>query len=63
MQVELRDGESFEGMLKRFKTGVMHAGILQDYKRHSVYVPPSEKRRRKAEQARRRALKARRRMR
>ena len=63
MQVQLREGETFEGMLKRFKTGVMHAGIMQEYKRHSVYIPPSEKRRRKAEQARRRHQRARHRMR
>ncbi|MBI3978312.1 MAG: 30S ribosomal protein S21 [Chloroflexi bacterium] len=58
MQVEIRDGESFEGLLKRFKAGVMNAGILSDYKRHSVYSSPSEQRRRKLEQARRRARKA-----
>lgn len=61
MQVEIREGEPFEKMLARFKTGVMRAGILRDYKRHSVYSPPSEKRRRKEKEALRRRLKAHRR--
>ena len=54
MQVAVREGESFEGLLKRFKAGMMVSGILQDFKRHATYVSPSEKRRRKAERARRR---------
>ncbi|TAK34978.1 MAG: 30S ribosomal protein S21 [Chloroflexota bacterium] len=57
MQVAAREGESFEGLLKRFKSAMMLSGILQDYKRHATYVPPSEKRRRKAERARRRMTK------
>ena len=61
MQVEMREGESFEKMLARFKTGMTRSGILKDYKRHSVYMSPSEKRRRKAQEAARRARKVRRR--
>ena len=61
MQVEMREGEPFESMLARFKSGVIRAGILKDYKTHSVYTPPSEKRRRKAKEALRRKLKAHRR--
>jgi small subunit ribosomal protein S21 len=53
MEVRLRDGESFESMLRRFKTGVEKEGILSDYKRHQSYMSKSEKIRAKMKRAQR----------
>ncbi len=54
--VRLREGESFESLLKRFRKAVMRDGILQDYKRHMVYEKPSERRKKARMAARRRWL-------
>ncbi len=53
--VRLREGESFESLLKRFRKVVARDGILQDVKRHQFYEKPSE-RRKKERLARRRRL-------
>lgn len=45
--VELRDGESIESALRRFKREIERDGILTDYKKHTRYEKPSEKRKRK----------------
>ncbi len=59
MQVYLRDGESFESLLKRFKSGVAKHGILSEYKRHQSFVSKAERVRAKAKKAeRKRAIKA-----
>ncbi len=44
LYVEIKDGESFESALKRFKKFVEMEGILSEYKRHLRYTPPSEER-------------------
>lgn len=44
--VELRDGESFENMLRRFNTGVLKAHTLSEVKRRRFFVPKSEQLRR-----------------
>ncbi len=54
--VRLRDGESFESLMKRFRKAVARDGILQEVKRKSVYEKPSEKRKREMLAARRRLL-------
>lgn len=43
-----REGEPFEGLLKRFKKQVQMEKILSDYKRHRFYEKPSQVRKRKA---------------
>lgn len=62
MSVELRPGEPFEGLLKRFRKEVAKSRILSTYRRKRWYTPPSEERRlakKKAERrARRRMLRA-----
>ena len=62
MSVDMRPGESFEGLLKRFRKEVAKSRILSTYRRKRWFTPPSEERRlaqKKAERrARRRALRA-----
>jgi small subunit ribosomal protein S21 len=54
----IRDGEPFEGALKRFSRKVLQAGILSEAKRRRHYEPPSVKRKRKTEARRRKLRKA-----
>ncbi|MFZ5918115.1 MAG: 30S ribosomal protein S21 [Chloroflexota bacterium] len=54
-KVELRHGESLEGLLKRFKKEVIKSGTLQSLKRKRWYVSPSEARREAKKRAIRRA--------
>ena len=44
--VELRDNESLESLLRRFKRQLQLQGVLEEAKRHERYEKPSEKRRR-----------------
>ena len=53
--IEVRDGESFESFMRRFRRACEKAGVLRDYKRHEYYEKPSEKRKRKMIEARRKA--------
>lgn len=39
--VALREGESIESLLSRFKREVIQTGILEEYKEHQVFVKPS----------------------
>ena len=55
MTVELRSGESFEGLLKRFRKEVAKARILSTYRRNRWFTPPSEERRLAKKKAERRA--------
>ena len=52
--VERREGEDPESLIKRFKKKVSKSGILQDLKKKSFYVKPSEYRKKKSLDARRR---------
>lgn len=53
--VVLRDGESQDGLLKRFRKEVMQERILSDARRKRWYISPSEMRRIKKQRAIRRA--------
>ncbi len=55
--VEAREGESFEGLLKRFKNEVAADRVLQQYKEHSRF----ETKRAKLQRKRARVLRAQRR--
>jgi len=55
--VMIRQGESFEGALKRFKKECEKAGILYEMRKREHYEKPSVKRKKKALAARKRALK------
>ena len=54
MHVEPRDGESFDQMLRRFKTSIDKSGILREYKRKRYFKTNSELQRDKAKAAARR---------
>lgn len=53
-EVHVKEGESIENALKRFKKKIQKAGILSEIKRRERYEKPSVKRKRKSEAARKR---------
>jgi len=46
-EVRVREGESFESLLKRFTTRVQHEGILREIKRRRHFEKPGIMRKRK----------------
>lgn len=50
-KVILRENESFDSLMKRFKKKVQDDGIAQELKRREYYLSPSQKRKRKSELA------------
>ena len=54
--VHIRDDESFEGALRRFKRKCEKSGILTELKKRQHYEKPSVKRKRKAIQARKKMM-------
>ena len=55
--IRVRENDSFEGALKRFKKQCEKAGILSEVKKREHYEKPSVKRKKKALAARKRAMK------
>lgn len=55
--IRLRDGEAFEGALRRFKKQCEKAGILSDVRKREHYEKPSVRRKKKAVAARKRLSK------
>jgi small subunit ribosomal protein S21 len=58
--VRVRDKESFENALKKFKKQCEKEGILSEIKKREHYDKPSVKKKKKAIAARKRAIKRRR---
>jgi small subunit ribosomal protein S21 len=54
--VHVREEESFENALRRFKRKCEKAGVLTELKKRQHYEKPSVKRKRKAVQARKKML-------
>lgn len=54
--VHVREEESFENALRRFKRKCEKAGVLTELKKRQHFEKPSVKRKRKAIQARKKAL-------
>ena len=50
-EVIVKDGESLESALKRFKRSCAKAGIVAEVRRREAYESPSVKRRKKSEAA------------
>ncbi|MFP4465508.1 MAG: 30S ribosomal protein S21 [Candidatus Goldiibacteriota bacterium] len=46
-EIMLKDNESLDEAMKRFKKKVQDAGILQEMKKREYYDPPSVKRKQK----------------
>ncbi len=55
--VKVREGESFESALRRFKKSCEKAGILSDVKKREHFEKPSVAKKKKSMAARKRALK------
>lgn len=55
-KVEVRDNESLESALRRFKKQLQRDGTLQEARRKSRYEKPSDRRRRERNARRRRIL-------
>lgn len=55
--VRIKEGESFESAIKRFKKQCEKAGILSEIRKREHYDKPSVKRKKKAIAARKRAMK------
>ena len=55
--VRVKENESFESALKRFKKQCEKAGILSDVKKREHYEKPSVRRKKKALVARKKAMK------
>ena len=55
--VILREGESFESAVRRFKKQCEKAGILMDIRKREFYENPSIRRKKKSAQARKRGIK------
>jgi small subunit ribosomal protein S21 len=55
--VRIKEGESFENALKRFKKQCEKAGILSEIRKREHYEKPSVKRKKKMLAARKRAMK------
>ena len=54
--IRVKENESFESALRRFKKKCEKAGVLADLRRHQHFEKPSVKRKRKAIQARKKML-------
>jgi small subunit ribosomal protein S21 len=51
-EVRLQEGEPLENALRRFKRKVQQDDTIKEFKRHSYYLKPGEKRRMKQALAR-----------
>lgn len=54
--VQVRDDESFESALRRFKRKVEKSGVLTELRKRQHFEKPSVKRKRKAIQAKKKIL-------
>jgi len=54
MGVKVRDNESLDNALKRFKRDCQRSGVLQEVRKREHYEKPSVKRKKKSEAARKR---------
>jgi ribosomal protein S21 len=55
MQVRLRDGESFDSLLRRFKSAVQQGGVIREFKQHQSFMSRGERERAKAKRAQRKS--------
>ena len=53
-EVKLKEGESLDSALRRFKRQVARTGVLAELRKREHYEKPSVKRKKKAEAARKR---------
>jgi small subunit ribosomal protein S21 len=58
-EIKVRDNESLESALKRFKRECAKSGVLAEVRKREHYEKPSVKRKKKSEAARRRKTRSR----
>ena len=51
-EIHVKEGESLDNALKRFKRSCQKSGVMNDLRRKEYYQSPSVKRRKKSEAAR-----------
>ena len=56
-EIKVKDGESLDSALRRFKRQCARSGILTELRKREHYEKPSVKRKKKAEAARKRKYK------
>lgn len=54
-QIIVKEGESYESFIRRFRRACERAGIPKEIKRREFYEKPSERRKRKLAEAKRKA--------
>jgi small subunit ribosomal protein S21 len=55
-EIYVKEGESFESFIRRFRRACERAGIPREIKKREFYEKPSERRKRKIAEARRKLL-------
>ena len=55
-EVRMIEGETFEGMLRRFNKKVQQDGILSEIRRRAHFEPPSVRRKKKEAAKRRKSM-------
>ena len=58
MYVIARDGETIDGLIKRFVRGVQESSVLREARARRFFVPEHERRRERLRRARRRQRRA-----
>ncbi|WP_082020890.1 30S ribosomal protein S21 [Candidatus Soleaferrea massiliensis] len=56
-EIRIKDNESLDSALRRFKRQCQRAGVLQEVRKREHYEKPSVKRKKKSEAARKRKFK------
>ncbi|HIT19728.1 MAG TPA: 30S ribosomal protein S21 [Candidatus Fimivivens faecavium] len=56
-EIRVKDNESLDSALRRFKRSCAKAGVLQEVRKREHYEKPSVKRKKKSEAARKRKFK------
>lgn len=56
-EIRIKDNESLESALRRFKKQCVRAGVIQEVRKREAYEKPSVKRKKKSEAARKRKYK------
>ena len=56
-EIRIKENESLESALRRFKRSCARAGVLQEVRKREHYEKPSVKRKKKSEAARKRKFK------
>ena len=56
-EIRIKDNESLESALRRFKKSCARSGVIQEVRKREAYEKPSVRRKKKSEAARKRTYK------